>query len=357
MDESFSNLKVIDIFESLIWTERYNQSGDFEIYAPVDIELFKLILNKPTNVDYYSWLEGSIQQMIIESAEIKTEVESGTYMIISGRSFESMLERRIIWTQTVLKGNLQDEIEKLLNENVINPSIEDRKIPNFVFKRSTDPNITALTIEAQYTGDNLYDTIVSICESYKIGFQVYLDESHRFVFELYFGVDRSYDQTENPYVIFSPKFENVINSNYLRSERTLKNVALVAGEDAGTDRKRTVVGSGKGLARRELYIDARDIQSESDEGVMSDEDYYAQLKERGVEKLSQHKITEAFEGQVTATNNFEYGVDYTRGDIVQMTNEYGMEAKVRITEFVRIQDESGYETYPTFSIMDEEGGE
>ena len=32
------------------------------------------------------------------------------------------------------------------------------------------------------------------------------------------------------YVIFSPKFENVINTNYLESKKTLKTVTLVAGE-------------------------------------------------------------------------------------------------------------------------------
>ncbi len=52
----------------------------------------------------------------------------------------------------------------------------------------------------------------------------------QFVFELYAGFDRSYDQTENPYVIFSPKFENIINSNYIESKASLKTVTLVGGE-------------------------------------------------------------------------------------------------------------------------------
>ena len=355
LDELFMSIQVIDIFESLIWTERYNRAGDFELYTPINIELFQRIAKKPENVDYYIWLKDSTQQMIVEEAKITTEVESGSYMTISGRSLETILERRIIWIQTVLSGNLQDEIERLLNENVITPAIANRAIPNFIFRRSNDPRIVELTIEAQYTGDNLYDTIVAICESYKLGFQVSMEESelygYQFVFELYFGKDRSYDQSENPYVIFSPKFENVINSNYLKTTNSFKNVALVAGEDEGLSRKTIQVGEAVGLHRREMYVDARDIRSEVDERVLTDAEYYSQLIQRGIEQLDDNNITEAFEGEIDTTQNFEYGKDFTKGDIVQMANEYGMEAKVRIIEFVRVQDTTGYQTYPTFSVV------
>lgn len=352
MDENFISLRVIDTFESFIWTERYNRAGDFEVYTPVDMSLLQLIIDKPEDVDYYVWLKESDQQMIVETAKIVTEVETGSYMTISGRSLESMLDRRIIWNQTILNGNLQNGIKKLITESVINPSISDRKIPNFIFQESKDPEITKLSIRAQYTGDNLYDTIVAICDSYKLGFQVLLNEKNEFVFQLYFGTDRSYDQVQNPYVIFSPKFENIINSNYLKSMRSLKNVALVAGEDSGQNRRTRIVGSGKGLARRELYVDARDIQSETEDGPISDSEYNAQLDQRGNEKLADNTKTEVFEGQIDSTQTFIYGKDFFKGDIAQMVNEFGIEAKVRITEFVRIQDTTGYETYPTFSVID-----
>ena len=91
----------------------------------------------------------------------------------------------------------------MLNENVISPSDSNRKISNFIFKESTDSAITKLKLEAQYTGDNLYDVIQKICEEQGIGFKITLNDKKQFVFELYAGFDRSYDQTENPYVIFS----------------------------------------------------------------------------------------------------------------------------------------------------------
>ena len=168
-----------------------------------------------------------------------------------------------MWDQTRIQGNLQNGIQKIINDNFTSPSISDRKISNFVFRASTDSAITGLTIDAQFTGDNILTIMQEICDAYSIGFKVTL-ENNQFVFQLYKGVDRSYDQTTNPFVIFSKNFENIINSNYLETDLELKNLALVAGEDHAQNRKTVTVGSVSGLERKELYVDARDIQSAVD---------------------------------------------------------------------------------------------
>lgn len=190
--------------------------------------------------DYYLQSKESEHVMIVEKIQITSDTEDGNHVTVTGRSLESILDRRIVWGQKLLSGNLQNGIKTLLNENVISPSDSNRKIPNFIFKESTDPAITKLKLEAQYTGDNLYDVIQKICEEQGIGFKITLNDEKQFVFELYAGSDRSYDQTENPYVIFSPKFENIINSNYIESKASLKTVTLVGGEGEGADRRYTI---------------------------------------------------------------------------------------------------------------------
>lgn len=347
LDQSFQSILLIDSFESLIWVERYNGSGSFEIYTKVDLNILNRIKK-----DYYVWIKDSDKLMIIETIQITTDVENGARMIFSGRSLESILDHYIIWKQTTLSGKLQTGIKKLLTENIISPSIADRKLSNFVFQETDDPYIADLTLEAQYTGNNLYDVIYEICNICNIGFRITLNEKYQFVFQLYSGKDRSYDQFENPYVIFSPKFENIVSSNYIESNKLFRNVALVAGEDSGADRKTLVVGSGSGLARRELYVDARDIQSETPEGTISESDYNKKLKTRGEQKLSEYETTKSFEGEIETTKMFVYGTDFFIGDIVQFVNEYDMEAKVRVMEFIRSQDETGYSTYPTFSVIE-----
>lgn len=352
LDENFRAILLIDSFISFIWTERYIGTGDFELYARADINLLNTIKK-----EYYVYTPESDELMIVESIQIVTDLEEGPSMVFTGRSLESILDRRIIWTQTNISGNLQNSIKKLLNDNVISPSVSDRKIPNFIFEESKDPAITSLTHDAQYTGDNLLEVLQQICENKHIGFKIHVDANYNFVFKLYSGVDRSYGQSENPYVIFSPVFENILNSNYVESDTTLKNVALVAGEGEGKARKTYTVGSASGLKRRELFVDARDIQSTDSEGnTMSTSTYNAKLKTRGEEKLSECELTQTFEGEVDAMGRqFKYGVDFFIGDVVQFVNEFDMEAKVRVAEYIRSQDTSGYTTYPTFSVIDKEG--
>lgn len=236
LDTSLKMLSVLDTFESLIWTERFSAYGDFEVYTSINDSVLEILKD-----DYYLWLKESDQTMIVEDRKIESDAENGNHFTVTGRSLESILERRIIWKQTILSGNFQNGIKKLLDENIINPSDASRKVEGLIFEASTDPAITGLTVDAQFTGDNLYDAIKKLCDSKNIGFRIKLSDDNKFVFKLYAGTDRSYDQFTNPYVIFSPKFENVINTNYLESKKTLKTVTLVAGEGEGADRRTTTV--------------------------------------------------------------------------------------------------------------------
>ena len=224
------------------------------------------------------------------------------------------------------------------------------------FKAGFTGDVLEKMLEAQYTGDNLYDVIQKICEEQGIGFKITLNDEKQFVFELYAGSDRSYDQTRNPYVIFSPKFENIINSNYIESKASLKTVTLVGGEGEGADRRYTTVGGGSGLNRRELFTDARDISSNvGSDDALTDAEYMAQLQQRGKEKLAENVSITSFEGETETTIMFQYGKDFFNGDIVQIANEYGHETKARILEIVRSEDKDGYSVYPTFKTIEQEG--
>ena len=42
LDESFRSVAVIDSYKSLIWADRYNEYGDFELYLRMDNDRLKL---------------------------------------------------------------------------------------------------------------------------------------------------------------------------------------------------------------------------------------------------------------------------------------------------------------------------
>ncbi len=349
LNSDFEAVMVFDSFKSLLWVDRYNEFGDFEIYMPITTEFFSYLQQ-----EHYIYLYESDHVMIIEDLEIKQDVEEGNYLVVTGRSLESILDRRIVWEQTILSGNFQNCIEMLLNNAIISPIIPERKINNFVFEASDDPEIMSLSIEAQIPrGTNLYDVVHSLCLEKNIGFKITLDDNDQFIFKLYSGVNRSYEQLTNPYVVFSKDFDNLINADYVESKKALKNVTLVAGEGEETIRKSTVVGGGSDLSRRELYTDAYDISQNDGNTVLTDEEYLAQLVQKGVDSLSKSIIRNAFESQIDSVNNlFKYNVDYFIGDVVQMVNDYGIESRARVMEIIHSRSEEGIETYPTLEIID-----
>ena len=358
LNSSFETIGIIDIFESLIWTERYSDAGEFEYYAPfteADLELFHL--------GYYLSIAESEQIMIIEKIKIETNVESGNHLVVSGRSLESLLDRRIIWVQTTVSGNVQNAIKKLITDNAISPDNahggSDRIIPNLVFVSSTDASVTGLTMDSvQFTGDNLFEVVKSICDVFGLGFKITLSNGSM-RFKLYNGANRSYtnldgtSQTVNPWVIFSPEFESLISSDYSLSTENLKTVALVAGEGEGTDRKRSEIASGEtsGLERREVFVDARDISSTDGEETITDEEYTQLLQTRGLETLATYISETNFNTDMGNIIPYEYRTDFNLGDIVQIENEYGLQSRARITEFIFSEGSSGLECHPTFSAI------
>ena len=78
-----------------------------------------------------------------------------------------------------------------------------------------------------------------------------------------------------------------------------------------------------GLARRELYIDARDLQSDSDpDNPLTPEEYAAVLTTRGREKLAEHQLVRSFSAGIRMLDpTYTYGVDFFLGDTITVTDE------------------------------------
>lgn len=374
LNTSFETVGMIDVYESFIWTDRFVEHGDFEISIPIG-SIAPTFVQK----DYYVLISKSEHAMIIDTIGVEADVETGPKLLVSGKSLESILKRRIVYAHapdgkvrarsfsrdktTNVKPNLQNGIKTLLEENVINPTIAARKIPNFIFEESTDPAITELTFEAQYFGEDLYNIIVNLCKENDIGFKITLNELNQFVFKLIAGVDRSYSQDKNSYVIYSKKYSNIFNTQYIESNGNLKNVTLVAGEgEYDDDTEETDYGiywlSTKdennpdatiGLQRREIFTDATSLSTEDEDGdKLSVEQYQAQLRQKGIDTLMDNVAVAATDGEADTTRTYVYGKDYSLGDVVQIEDEYGHESRSRVTEMIFSCDTSGITAYPTF---------
>lgn len=339
MDKSFNKLCMIDDYISFIWTSRYYSVGDFELC--INAEMMSYIQQ-----GFYIMRDDDENIGIIEDIKISETEDGQEMLVVTGRFLACILGRRIIAVQTQLNNvKISDGIYTLITDAIINPSIPARKISNFTLGdyESTE------RMTQQITGDNLLEAIQSICENNKLGFKVVYDFEHSiFIFKLYEGIDRTYDQSENPYVVFSNLYDNLVSSEYEENYTQYVTDVLIAGEGEGLDRKTVWVSKDNptGLDRYEHYQDARNASSNN--GAISEQEYMNQLRGQGMESITD--FTSAFVGEVDFSS-VEYRKDVNLGDICVISNtEWGIHIYGRLVEVIESIDNTGaYKILPTFS--------
>ena len=339
----FVKQKIIDYATSVIWIKRFQAAGKFELYIRATRELFELF----TRENIFITRDDSDGAMCVDKIELKTDALNGDYLIISGKSAESLIGRRIIPVQTNLSGTAENAIYTLLDDNAIIPTDTARALGPFVIGQTHE---WAETIDQQITGKNLLDAIADICVTYNYGFKVDFSLGV-FEFTLYKGTDRSFDQSENTFVIFAPEFENLGNTDYSRDVSTYFNDVYVAGEGEGSERVIVNVRTnGKsGLNLREKWIDARIISRKTEGGTLNPTQYNAVLRQKGNEEIEILRETTKFSGEILPHNDYTYGVDYNLGDKIAVKNEYGITGTAVISEITEVEDATGYSVYPTLS--------
>lgn len=387
LNKNFLTVGIIDEYESFNWTDRYNEAGDFELTLLVTKEYLSAL-----KTDYYLYFNLSEHLMIIEGIEIKTDSEKGNRLIVTGRSLESLLARRIIWFKTHfnLNNGFQHAIDRMVNESMADSTnvwgdsaaVTNRRIPGFKVIREWNNNVLdALRMDAiEYWGENLYDIVVDLCKSRDpdVGFKVtwgHTDQADTFTFKVYIGKDRSSDNTEgNPPVSFRPGLENIFDTDYYESIAGYKTTALIIGQYPKNNQDNDVIDiqacayRGRtlttyiGMNRREVFCDARNVPYKDDNGNVYDRNTVVQpaLIEEGKKTLNSlsNKKAETFEGEVDYQTTYVYGVDYKLGDVVDVADIYGHEMKARIVEVTFSDDEEGFSINPTFELFGEVmGGE
>lgn len=340
-DTSFNRIGAVDDYVSFIWTRRYYTVGDFELCVAVNSNSISLLKK-----DYYVIREGENDTGIIERIAIQRDENGHEVMIVSGRFLPSILARRIVATQTQVSGTIENCVKTLINQNAINPTDSARKIAGLGYGTFTG---ASATMQQQFTGTNLLQAISDICEANGVGMRMQLTDANTFSFSLFAGVDRSYNQTTNPYVIFSNDYDNLYSSDYEESYEGIVTDVLVAGEGEGLSRK-TVWARKQtltGLARYELFKDARNASTNN--GEISDSVYYQQLRDEGLDSIT--SITQAFAGKVDL-HNYELGVDIEVGDTCVITNSrWNIGMNARIIEIIESVSETGvYTATPTFGV-------
>lgn len=361
LDENLETVAVIDDAESVIWSDRYYEAGDFEIYIrPTETAMATLRIGR--------FVQRAESDMvgIIQKVEIKTDAEAGPYLTATGPDLKSIVGRRVIWPQEDLTDTVENVIRKLVTDSIIAPTDKNRRIPNFVLGAAIG-GMESITV--QYAGDNLADTIIALLKSYNLGWKVLLNASKQFELVLYRGTDRSMGQSANPYVTFSPDFDNLQSTAYTLDIAPLKTSAIVAGEGEGTNRVSVVVGVGDaqagsaivgtskvygapGIDLTELFVDAQSLSCTKEGGLATEEEYEALLAEHGRQQLADNGMGKTLEGAIDTNGTYRYGVDYGIGDVVNIQNEFGVTGYARILEIMESESGENHRFEPKFDTIE-----
>lgn len=362
LTEDHRRLYEVDDFISLTWTIRYAECGDFEIEVPLRqryIDTFVL--------DAVVYDNESDHHMIIEKVFLRTDQEKGNTLVARGRDLKSLLERRVIWPSWwMVDAEVQNIAHWIVDRNFTNPTDANRTM-QITPVLSSDPLVKAKRASADYSGQNALEEIKKLAVSSSLGFYlVPTDNAGLYIyysFGMYHGVNRSDTQSERPVVEFSPMYETLTSSEYLHTNENYKNFAYILGEEMTPTEEvpyrnrwntshSTLNSSQRRERRRELTINASDLQSKQDDDtVMSPTDYMAILRARGLEQLGELKEQKLLTGEIVAGGPYEYGVDYNLGDLVTIANEYGHRGVVRVEEYTTTIDANGIFSTPIFKTI------
>ncbi len=346
---------ICDSFSSLLWDVEYYQCGSFEVYIaanPRNIEIFKTgrIVGRDDDNEHFG---------IIESVQIETDAENGDYLTVSGRFLMCLLERRIIYPTCSFtkQTGYSDIVRSVVSQNAI--SADNRRIPGLSLG-SVSGLCWKQTATLQVSYANLMEWIYTICVKIEGTANIRLvkdsGEQYKMVLDLSQGADRSIMQSENPHIIFSDAYSNLLSFSYAEDCSIQRNFAYILGKGEGEERKRTVYFDGDEpsfLMRYEVYADAKDMADEQQENgetkPIPEEEYIELLKERGKEKIVL-PLT-ASESQIAVQSmQFQYNTDYFVGDHVTVEHQrFGLiQPKVQLIGMIESFDQNGRNLTPTF---------
>jgi hypothetical protein len=379
--------ELVEGYDSMIWTERYLEASEFKLKSS-QIQYTKSKLPVGTFIS----LRDSKEVMVVESCNI-TEDEEGTKIVeVSGRSYESFLENRVmfaleyqkpwkvrknyryseamaflIWTYLVSKGN-QDASKDV---GVIS---DKYGLENVCVSLST--SVSEQPQELWFEAGNVYDKFLEFGNLGKLGIRCIrpsegtakvvhfdisaatsrgnmLSESKAGITELRFdiftGVNRTKDQTNRKPVIFHYSSGDLKTPSYLESIKDYKTSVMVvssigAWEIFPSANSDTTIA---GTRRRQLFMDGG-----SPAENQTNDDFLKQFTELARKELAAHKKVHLFDGEVSPTSQYVYGRDYFLGDKISIIAEFDFVENMQVTEYIRTEDVEGDRGYPTLSIIE-----
>jgi len=355
----------IDKITSKTWIERFRDAGEFTLVAPVSSG----IKEKLPLGSFISHTD-STEIMIVENHEINEDSTSSTEpdITVTGRSLETFLENRIVGANIFLpfSGTVGDktfdadwtwnQAVALISDGILSSSLVDSNfVVPYIEVISYTPGISGGTNAARsFPIGTTYAALTNLLAIDNLGIRTVRpvsgsDGNTKLV--VHNGIDKTSD------IVFSFNSGQVLTADYLWSNKTFKNSALVYGKWVIV----SVNPSAVGYDRKMMLVDASDLDNALTEVPTGDALSYLEVAMtlRGTEALNSQTNVEISKVEISKDGTryrnmdgtfFEYRKDFNLGDFVTVQGDYHTTATMQVTEYVEIEDNTGESGYPTLII-------
>lgn len=368
-NENLRRVGLLRQYEMAQWSNKFRDIGTFSINARyVDENLFLLdktktyyvllyMSNDKTKSDNWNTLHNVFGKIEKVSKENDEDADYPSTIKIEGRLMPFLFSKRVIagtfdYKNMELIAYVTDLITRCFEKNT------ERYIDMNISYQKDNKVYEDTLITKQITGGQLWEEMSDYFEQYKLGIviapkinktfelsSVYgehlsgLSNVEGFEVLIKTGVDRTRGSGLNT-VIFSKSLSNIKRASYSYNSESDMNVAYVAGEGEGAERKwyeiqKDSENKKSAWSREELWIDARDIQSEGeDDTTLTDEEYNKLIEQRAYEKFQENAVMDEYSATVNEHNQrYVYMRDYDLGDWVTIQDrDLGIEIDAQIVE-------------------------
>lgn len=307
-DSTLSRIGFLSNFTSLVWGESYTGAGRFQVVSPKTAHSISLLAD-----GNFVGIPGKDTLMFIQSTEDKEGM-----LWAYGSEAKCLLDSRV-YAGTI---TCRKEVETALRSAV------QAARPYDFLGLAPLRGLTGRTI-SQRTYPTVFEVSRAWCETVGYGFRLIHDKTaHKLLYDVYEGVERTG-------IKFAEQYGNLSGLTKLVSQAGWRNVAYVGGAGEGSERIFVTTGEtdASGIARREMFVDARDLQPEEGQ---TDDEYTELLRSRGNEKLAEQNRVLEISFDVSTQ---DFGKRFFLGDkITAVLPEYGMRLMVRVAEFTEIYE-------------------
>jgi hypothetical protein len=341
------------------WIERYREAGEFTFVGEVNSGL-RDILSIGSIVSHTETPE----IMIVENHEISEEPDEDPELIITGRSFETYFNERIVGSNqsypssgglteyTLASDDSGEQVKDLIEDHILAANlVDDDDALSYVVVSTDLPNTYTQSARTIARGP-LYSRVLELLEVDDLGIRSL--RPHQFAPGGSAGDDIRvviHDGNDLTDSVFLSYFTGAIEkADYLWSNKGLKNCAYVHGKWVDT----LVDSSATGYDRRMMLVDASDLDeaySSAPSGGTRTAIVTA-MQVRGAQALAAQRTTALIKAeQCASVTRACYRRRFDIGDVVTVLGNFGEEAAMRISEYVEIEDEEGYNGYPTLAVI------